>query len=102
MCLNVMMVDGQNSFTFTQKWPTFCFDLLKLCIYLTLKIIAKKTFLQPHPLFSKVNQKKLSKGESNNICAMFFKQNKQARVAQLVACRLVVPEIRVQTPPGAN
>ena len=74
MCLNVMMVDGQNSFTFTQKWPTFCFDLLKLCIYLTLKIIAKKTFLQPHPLFSKVNQKKLSKGESNNICAMFFKQ----------------------------
>ena len=27
---------------------------------------------------------------------------KQARVAQLVASRLAVPEIRVQTPPGAN
>ena len=27
---------------------------------------------------------------------------KQARVAQLVAHRLAVPEIRVQTPPGAN
>ena len=26
----------------------------------------------------------------------------QARVAQLVARRLAVPEIRVQTPPGAN
>ena len=28
--------------------------------------------------------------------------NPQARVAQLVARRLAVPEIRVQTPPGAN
>ena len=29
-------------------------------------------------------------------------RNKQARVAQLVARRVAVPEIRVQTPPGAN
>ena len=31
-----------------------------------------------------------------------FFSAKQARVAQLVARRLVVPEIQVQTPPGAN
>ena len=41
--------------------------------------------------------------ESENIYfANFHLHNKQGRMAQLVACRLAVHEIRVQTPPGAN
>ena len=57
----------------------------------TLRFVDK---LNSKTLYPETNHKKANSNDK-------FK-NKQARVAQLVARRLAVPEIRVQTPPGAN